>query len=153
MPSIDEVFTSNTLKADDIRGREPTVTIAAVEPREFKGRDGKIQNKLIITFQRAKKPLVCNKTNAKRIAAQHGKDYAKWIGKQITLYVDPFVEFGGEITEGVRVKLPQQSTSAAALPADDPMPDTSQQNKPVVMSRGQATSENPAEGLDDPIPF
>jgi len=98
MSSIDDIFAGDSLRAADIEGREPTVTIKSVEPREFDGRDGKKQRKLVISFHNAKKTFVCNKTNAQRIAYLHGKDYAKWAGKQITLFVDPFVEYGGQMT-------------------------------------------------------
>ena len=105
--SIDDVFESNTLKAADIKGREITATIAHVEPKEFTGRDnGTKTKKLMIYFEKAKKALVCNRTNAQRIAYIHGKDYSQWVGKQIVLYVDPFVQFGNELVEAIRIKPP-----------------------------------------------
>jgi hypothetical protein len=104
MPSIDDVFSGDTLKASDIKGREPTVTIKEVSVKQFTNRDGKPQNKLVISFHKASKALVCNKTNAQRIAFLHGKDYTQWPGKNITLFVDPFVQVGHEMVEAVRVK-------------------------------------------------
>ena len=128
MPSIDEIFSGNTLQASDIQGREPTVTIASVEPREFTDKETKkVQKKLVLSFHGATKVLICNKTNALRIGAQHGKDYDKWVGKKITLFVDPFVQFGNQLVSAVRVK-PTQSTPAInkAPPVKfdpDPMPE------------------------------
>src|ERR1700722_18352128 len=88
MPSIDDIFSGNSLRSEDILGREPTVTISRVEPKEFTGDKGP-QKKLVIHFHGAKKVLICNKTNANRIAYMHGKDYSQWVGKQVTLFVDP----------------------------------------------------------------
>ena len=101
MASIDDVFAGDSLRAADIKGKEPTVIIQSVEVREFTSKEGKKQSKLAIAFQGAKKTLICNRTNANRIAYMHGKDYTRWPGKEITLFVDPFVEFGGQQTEAI----------------------------------------------------
>ena len=130
MASIDDVFAGDSLRAADIKGKEPTVTIASVETREFTSKEGKKQNKLVIAFEGAKKTLICNRTNANRIAYMHGKDYTRWPGKKITLFVDPFVEFGGQQTESIRVKPPTYAqpvpqapqTPDELLPVNDPLP-------------------------------
>ena len=130
MADIDDVFAGNFLKASDITGKEPTVIIQAINVQEFKGRDGKPQRKLVMAFQGAKKEFVCNKVNANRIAYMHGKDYTKWVGKKITLFVDPFVEYGGQQTPGIRVKPPTYAqpvpqapqTPDELLPVNDPLP-------------------------------
>jgi hypothetical protein len=119
MPSIDDVFTSNYLKADDIKGREPTVTIKSVEAKEFKGNNGAMQNKLVISFHGTKKIFVSNVTNSKRIAFMHGKDYTTWAGKKITLFVDPFIQFGNEIKPGIRVKPPSTPSLSPAQDVDE----------------------------------
>jgi hypothetical protein len=116
MPSIDDVFASNYLTAQDIQGREPTVTITSVEPKEFKNRDGGMDKKLVIGFKGAKKKLVANVTNSKRIAYMHSKDYLTWPGKQITLFVDPFVQYGNEIRPAIRVKPPNSAAAPAPAP-------------------------------------
>lgn len=120
MASIDDVFAGDSLRAADIKGKEPTVTIKSVETREFTSKEGKKQNKLVIAFEGAKKTLICNRTNANRIAYMHGKDYTRWPGKKITLFVDPFVEFGGQQTEAIRVKPP---TYAQPVPQAPQTPD------------------------------
>ena len=147
MPSIDDVYAGDTLRSEDIAGREPTVTIAAIEPREFKSNDGKAQKKLVISFRGAQKKFICNLTNAKRIAYLHGKDYNGWIGKQITLFVDPFVQFGNEIKPAIRVKPPELKpnpnvTSGPAL-QDAPM-----NSRPI-----EKPAEASADDFGDEIPF
>ena len=130
MASIDDVFAGDSLRAADIKGREPTVTIKSVDVREFTSKEGKKQNKLVIYFQNTQKNLICNKTNANRIAYMHGKDYTLWPGKKITLFVDPFVEFGGQQQDAIRVKPPTYAQPAPQapqtpdelLPVNDPRP-------------------------------
>ena len=126
MPSIDDIYSGNSLKADDIKGREPSAKIKSVTPRDFTDRDGKVKKKLVIAFEGTEKTLVCNKVNGNRIGAIHGKDYSQWIGKVITLMVDPFVEYGGKIVPAIRVKPPAQETPRSESPAPfvdpDPMP-------------------------------
>jgi hypothetical protein len=102
MPSIDDVFGGTTLKSADIKGKDPTVTIAGVEVKAFKEKDGTEKQKLLIHFVGAKKALVCNQTNAKRIAHLHGDDYTQWGGKQVRLRVE-MVDFGGQVMDGIRV--------------------------------------------------
>lgn len=143
MPSIDDVFASNYLKADDLHGREPTVTIKSVEAKEFKGNNGAAQMKLVVGFHGTKKQLVANVTNSQRIAYLHGKDYSTWVGKKITLFVDPFVQFGNEIKPAIRVKPPERKTGM--VPVSQAPADTSQDEHDEF--------ENPAEGIDDDIPF
>lgn len=135
MASIDDIFSGETLKAADIEGREPTVTIKSVEPKEFDGKDGKRQRKLVISFHNAKKMLVCNKINAQRIAVLHGKDYTQWPGKQITLFVDPFVQFGNEMVHAIRVK-----------PPSGPSP------TPIV-TPARITTGPQHEPVSEPVPF
>lgn len=148
MPSVDDVFGGNSLKAADIQGREPTVVIAKVEAKEFTSAKGS-QRKLVIHFHGAKKVLICNKTNANRIAFMHGKDYALWVGKKITLFVDPFVEFAGEITSAIRVKPPaaQDHMAGEARPAPQQhvaRPSSSEIDPPLP---------NSADDFADQIPF
>jgi hypothetical protein len=143
MPSIDDVFQSNYLTAQDIQGREPTVTIKSVVAQEFKGRDGSAQKKLVIAFSGAKKMLVANVTNSKRIAFMHGKDYGAWVGKQITLFVDPFVQFGNEIKPAIRVKPPVATSIPAAAPQ------THDELEPEEDAFGGPHEAN----FDDDIPF
>lgn len=105
MPTIDDVFGGDTLKASDIKGRDPTVVIEDVKVEAFKDRDGTAKRKLRITFRGAKKELICNVTNAKRIAHLHGDDFTLWRGKAIQLRSE-MVDFGGQVTDGIRVYPP-----------------------------------------------
>jgi hypothetical protein len=109
MPSVNDVFGGETLKSADLQGREFTLTIRTVQAKNFdKG------NKLVINFIGAKKALIANRTNSKRIAMLYGDNYEYWIGKAVTLYSE-MVDFKGEPTWAIRVKAPPAG-SAAAMP-------------------------------------
>src|SRR5262245_21906395 len=124
---LSSVFTSDTLKAADLQGREVTGVIGTVEAKQFN--DG---NKLLLTFQGKKKSLVVNKTNANRIAYLYGTNTDGWIGREIVLFAD-LVDFQGKTVETIRVKPPANRAAPPRKPAPPPA--------------------EPVEDLDDSIPF
>ncbi len=143
---LSSVFGGDTLKASDLpNGAEPTVTIASVEQKKFDN-----GNKLILKFVGKKKALVCNKTNAKRIAMNHGSNTDNWIGKQITLYVD-IVDFQGEPTEAIRVR-PQRVAAPAARSMARPLDDADVDHVPDPISSGPQPARRAADP-DDEIGF
>ena len=100
MPKLNEVFSGGFLKAEDLNGKSPRVTIESVEVKEFD--DGK---KLIIHFSGKDKALVCNKTNSAIIQEVLGSDDTDdWEGKTIQLCVKK-VEFSGKLVPAIRVVL------------------------------------------------
>jgi hypothetical protein len=113
---ISSVFDSGeTIKGEDLQGREFTLAISNVAVKKFD--DG--TRKLIIHFQNAKKALVCNKTNAEGIAYMYGTDTDGWIGREIVLYFDPMVIYAGKRVGGVRVKAPVRRGPVRPAPAQD----------------------------------
>ena len=118
--NINDIFPSKFLKAADLKGREPTVVIERLEMEQL----GE-QRKLVIYFQGKEKGLVCNRTNADRIAYMYSPDTDGWIGKEITLYAD-MVTFQGRTMEALRVKPPKKYNAAkpaAPPPATEPFAD------------------------------
>lgn len=151
MPSIDEIFSGNTLKAVDLGEREPTVTIESVTPKTFE-QNGKKSQKLVLMFEGKTKGLVCNKVNAERIAYSHGKDYTQWIGKRITLYVDPFVQFGDKLVPAIRVK-PPEARAPQPRPANQVTSGPQPMPKPMPMPAADDFSSAPDFQADEEIPF
>jgi hypothetical protein len=119
---LNDVFGGDSLKAADLQGREFNLVIASVEAKKFDN-----GNKLVIRFANAKKSLVANKTNSRRIALMYGENTDFWVGKQITLGVD-FVDYQGQTVQAIRVKpstaaVPPPTNPAAKQFVDpDPMP-------------------------------
>ena len=126
---LSTVFGGDTLKASDLQGHEPTVIIESVQMKKFDN-----GNKLVITFEGKKKALVCNKTNANRIAYAYGTNTDNWVGQQVVLFTD-LVDFQGKAVEAIRVRAkkptpradmittgPQPSRAAQHSDPDDDLP-------------------------------
>lgn len=115
-----DIFPSNYIKADDLKGRDHPVVIADAKIEKL-GND----QKLVLYFQGKDKGMVCNKTNFGRIAYLYGDETDDWVGKEIVL-TSEFVEFQGRTVKGLRIKPP--ATVRTAAPAqrrgvdDEPPP-------------------------------
>ena len=138
MVSVNEAFPNKYLKADDLKGREVTVVIQSADIETV----GQKDRKIVMYFRGKEKGMVCNKTNANRIAFSYGDDTDAWIGKSIILYGE-VVDFQGKPTLGLRVRVPSPT---AAAPAHQP----TVQHAPVVE---QASRYKPLDDLDDEIGF
>lgn len=146
---INQVYSGNSFKAEDLGDQEPTFIITAIEMKPFdKG------NKLVLSFQGEKKTLVCNKTNAKRIAFMFGNDTNNWVGQSITLYTE-HVDFQGEIVPAIRVKVIKQKPAVSAPLNRPPMRQTVDQLAQRQAPRRQTggMSEDYHQDADDEIPF
>ena len=119
--NIDDIYQGDSLRAADLKGQAHVVVIETVTRKDFD--DGP---KLVLTFQGRKKSLICNKTNANRIAFAHGKDTNGWIGREIELYPD-LVDFQGKTVEAVRIR-------PVARPATAPV-------RQVSVAAGQVVQE------------
>lgn len=109
--NLNEAYPSRFLTAEDLQGKDITVTIAGCELEEIgQGRDK--ASKLVITMVGKKKAFVVNKTNAKTIEKVLGStETDDWIGKQITIGLQE-VEYQGDMVTALRV-----SRKAPAKPA------------------------------------
>lgn len=134
MANINDAFPSNYLKASDLGGQQPTVTIDRVE-FEAVGREKEM--KPILYFVGKEKGLVLNKTNAKNVAGLTGSfETEDWTGFAIRLYATN-VEFQGDTVEAIRIK---------AAPVNG------NRNAPAAVRR--PVEEPPMEPItDDDIPF
>lgn len=106
---------SNWLKADDLQGAKPVVTIATAEVKE-NTYDGVTKKQIVLTFEGKDKCLGLNFTNAQRIAELTGtEDFSQWIGVSIKLYTDKVV-IDGTSKPCIRIfpELPEQNGKAKA---------------------------------------
>lgn len=126
---LNEVFQSNFLKAEDLKGRDVTLTIEEVEA-DFITKDKSEGKKVIISFVGKDKKLVANKTNCRTIAKLYGEETDDWIGKQIIIGPRE-VEYQGEMTWAIRVSLKKPGTAAAAAPPPEPTPADDADSDPV----------------------
>ena len=115
MPKLSEMLPSRFLKKDDVP-QPMLVTMNDLEQVNV-APDGKpAENKWTLSFGELDKPLVLNSTNMNAIAAVYGDDSDGWLGKQIVLYHDPNVSFGGKLVGGLRLRAPK-NVKPAAKPA------------------------------------
>ena len=111
MPHIDTLFDDPYIKAGHLGGEVVTATIAKVEKAVIENGTGEASVKPLIYFEGVQfrrengnpRPMVCNKTNARTIAALYGEDVSAWIGKKVMLYAVE-VEAFGETKPAIRVK-------------------------------------------------
>ena len=68
-----------------------------------------------ISFNEAEKPMVLNSTNGQIIAGiVKSEETDHWVGKQVVLYDDPNVSFGGKLVGGIRVRAPRVQAAPVA---------------------------------------
>jgi hypothetical protein len=102
--NVNEIFPSNYLKAADLKGAQPRVTIATVV-METLGQGADAQQRPVIYFEGQEKGLVANKTNMNAIATVFGDETDDWAGAEIVLY-ETMVDYQGKTTPAIRVKIP-----------------------------------------------
>lgn len=130
-----DVFPSNYLRAADLDGREPIVTIARVGVETFGD-----ESKPVVFFQGKEKGVVLNKTNFNAIVdITREDDTDNWPGHQIKL-ITVKVEFQGKRVPAIRVEDPKP-TRAIGPPRSA---------RPVAVNQ---THEPAPEINDDDIPF
>lgn len=77
-------YQSRYLKAVDLKGKAWPMKIAKVYVESMKNFSGEMEEKGLITFQDARKPLILTKTNQTTLEAAFG-DMENFVGKTVTL--------------------------------------------------------------------
>jgi hypothetical protein len=88
------VSSSDTLKADDLSGRDVTAKIESVKGGEFEG-EGKKDRVALIAFVGKEKKLAANTINCTLIDAMWGAEVEGWVGHLLTFGPDK-VEVAGQ---------------------------------------------------------
>jgi len=114
-------------------GKRVTVVIESSEPyvparrRQLKGPDGRLVldargqpklepvKKYKICFVGKRKYWIAGPISLVEIARMYGNGRKGWVGKKITLFVDPNAKFGRKVTGGIRV--------LNTVPTEDPTTD------------------------------
>jgi hypothetical protein len=107
--------------------REATVVIESVrqyappKPRRRRMADGSYRpeklNKFEFRFVGKRKSWISGPATQEQIARVHGSIIQRWVGKKITLYVDPDVMMGRAKVGGIRVR----SVAPTEEPTEDPL--------------------------------
>lgn len=104
--SFDELVPSNSkyLSKSDVGEDGLILTIKGFRMETLKSDDGD-EDKMVMHFMEDMKPMVLNRTNAQLVGVATGsKNAGEARGKQIVVFNDPTVGFGGKITGGLRIK-------------------------------------------------
>lgn len=106
------LFPRNYVTAEDLQGRDATLTIESIAHEDLRLREGGKKRKPVITFKETTKKFVLNITNAEAIAANHGVRAEQWPGKRITLYPTTCTS-GRDVVPCIRIRQPQRQSSLA----------------------------------------
>ncbi len=104
--SFDQLVPSNSkyLTKDDVGEEGLVLTVKGFRMETLKADDGE-EEKMVLHFAEDVKPMVLNRTNAQLVGVATGaKTAGEARGKQIVVFNDPTVSFGGKITGGLRIK-------------------------------------------------
>lgn len=116
--TFDELVPTNSkyLKQTDVGEAGVILTVRGFKQESMEADDGSKEDKIILYFMEPDyKPMVLNKTNAQLLALATGAKVAGDAkGKQVIIYADPSVGFGGKMTGGLRIK--KYSTAAPVAP-------------------------------------
>jgi hypothetical protein len=105
-----ELYPGRFMKADALKGRKITLTIAEIDVQDLEGDTGKKAAKVIATFAKphaealAKLPLelVLPKTNGECLRRMFGNNPHAWVGKRVTLFPST-TKFGRETVDCIRI--------------------------------------------------
>lgn len=119
--TFDQLVPSNSkfLTKDDVGEDGLVLTIKGFRMETLKGDDSE-EDKMVLHFMEDIKPMVLNRTNAQLVGVCTGaKTAGEARGKQIVVYNDPTVSFGGKITGGLRIKKVTGAPKAAPKVKDE----------------------------------
>ena len=117
MAKISEMLPSSYLKQTDFDEAGFIVTVATIDHKNIARDDEPEEKKWIVYFQEFEKGMVLNSTNIQALGkACNSDDTDDWKGKQVVVYVDPNVGYGGKTTGGLRIKRHVQAQPPKAAP-------------------------------------
>ena len=107
-----------------------TVTIKNYGIENIRTQSGTTK-KGVLHFNENIKPLIVNKSKLKPLKDKYGFETDNWIGKKITLYFDPTIKFGKEVTGGIRVEIPRE----------EPLPKCESCKKDIAAAHGMSPEQ------------
>ena len=96
------VFPSRFLRADDLQGATPVVTIKEITMEEFKNQSGQQETKPCMTLVGKDKAVTLNKTNFETLRGLFGDETDEWVGQKVRLCSMP-VPFQGKVVPAIRI--------------------------------------------------
>ncbi len=92
------------------------------------------EHRPFVYFKGAKKPLVCNATNAESFSAMAGsEDTDRWIGLRVTLFQTQVRSKGGKPVTGIRVRPMRATAPVDEMGAGQPVDETMREEQTEAM--------------------
>ena len=126
MPRVNDMIESKYLKQADFP--DPLIVTVFKIGKINIAKEGDLpDDKWAVRFKEFGKPMLLNSTNIKLLEKACGSDDTdNWIGKEVIVYTDDSVSFGGQVVGGLRIRkqqtMPQRRAPTQALPEDDGRP-------------------------------
>jgi hypothetical protein len=177
LTSLSEVDPSKYLSAEDLDGKEVTLTITKLTRKKLTAADGSDDPRMVVWFEgKQKRWLTCH-TSKKCLIGMFGRNLPTWIGKRVTIHAEEVDAFGKrvpairpvgspDIDRNIVVKTPlfgkpnltttmkptgaKTSTKATQITTSAPAPDWP---KPATPSPVLHDGYVPPEIRDEEVPF
>ena len=132
MPNINQMMPSKYLKKEDVP-QPALVTVRSFSQDNVAQQGQPEEKKWIMHFNEFENGLVMNSTNLQLTAMAMGSEETEdWIGKQIVLFSDPNVSFGGKLVGGLRIRAVRKKAPVApAAPAKRQVADYDEQDSDI----------------------
>ena len=115
MPNINQMMPSKYLKKEDVP-QPALVTVRSFSQDNVAQQGQPEEKKWIMHFNEFENGLVMNSTNLQLTAMAMGSEETEdWIGKQIVLFSDPNVSFGGKLVGGLRIRAVRKKAPVAPV--------------------------------------
>jgi len=102
---IGQMLPSSYLKQADFDRNGLIVTVARLRQENVAPDDKPPEQKWVLYFKEFEKGLVLNSININTLAVVCGSDESdNWVDKEVIVYVDPTIVFGGKIVGGLRIR-------------------------------------------------
>lgn len=125
MPRVTDMIESKYMKQADVP--DPVIVTVTKIGRINIAKDGDPpEDKWAVRFKEFQKPMLLNSTNIKLLEKACGSDDTDdWVGKEVIVYTDDSVSFGGQVVGGLRIRKQQSAPQRKAphqVPPDDGRP-------------------------------
>jgi len=153
--SFSELYPGKYLKAADLQGKSYTLRIVSVAVEKLRQFDGTQAWKVVLTFDKAQKLLILNKTQCKTLTDITGSEqFQRWQG--VTVKLTPVTAQNGKPTihiAGVPMAQSQPKPEEKASPPDSPtaspVATVEAQTAPVLPLSPNGTHSSPASAYRD----
>lgn len=111
---VSQMIQSKFLRKEDIEDDTPA-TIKKLSLEDMPGDSG--DQRWVLFFKEQNKGMVLNTTTIRMLEKAFGDESDDWVGKRVTIYVDPNVSFKGQVVGGLRLRPTSPKKTPLVTPA------------------------------------